>query len=130
MCIADWRIGRLIRSIGYDKPAGASLILPKNMQRVGLIISMDQSGAGPGLDAMFAQTTGGLAAQFWNDGSNPYLISMATHGNIPTFGWSIGTEAGLSRFNAVELIMPEEYLEAALESFKSEYSQWLKSSFP
>lgn len=121
MCFADWRAGRLIRTvvntIGFN--TGDKLIYPANMQRVGIsfyeglgvttltntaIVTVDNTG-------QFAVPVNTLGLHF----------TLATHGDLPTHTFVVSKQAGAPVILVLEYIAPEEMIVAAIEDFKRSY---------
>lgn len=133
MCMTDWRIGRLVRSVTtqFSLPQLTQANVVQNMQRIGWDLSPNSpmtfqvDSLGPSI---------GLARVVVN-GKNTFLITqtsleisvrLTTHGDLPTKPFVISNFDADNAFNLTEYFMPEEYLEAGLNSFNSEYAQWLK----
>lgn len=148
MCIGDWRLGRLIKTIitPFDTTAGLNCIILPSRQRVGLTI---MGGSGVELALTFSEGGGPLPAAVAGLGnldenfpigllidgvdgayltafSGYFHITMATHGELPTKRFVLNTEIQPARGLHIQYTMPEEYLAAALESFKQEYKPWIK----
>jgi len=126
MCINDWRIGRLIRSVFYpaEGHVGSTLTLPTNYQRVGLTLTAIETAV---------PTGGGILAQDGSTGNTIFMLSpeasifhctLATHGDLPMRRWFFTPVGGTTlAFSVIEYIAPEEYLASALEQFQTEYGK-------
>lgn len=121
MCISDWRIGRLIRSVGtvWNTGSGVGVNIPPNKQRVGLTFAADANGAAVSAAAILTFTGGGVLVI--GNGRAMTHITLLTHGDLPTRGGIITTVVSLSTGAWIEYLLPEECLAAGLEEFKRQY---------
>lgn len=120
----DWRVGRLVRTnVLPSLFGGGTMTIPKNQQRVGLLITGGQTDntfipwvnvtidTGTIFPLSFAQNS----TQLW---------LLTTHGDFPTHGFTIVNSFANCVIGAIEFVMPENYLAAGLEQFISEQSKW------
>lgn len=117
MCMSDWRLGRLIRTVGsFQTVANAgTMVIGTNRDRVGIIISIDVSSTASvtrvsidvdGLRAMSLSTT------------NPQVIyTLASHGDLPTRQFTMTAQGTGFNIGVLELIAPEKMIDAAIEEF-------------
>lgn len=121
MCMQDWRVGRLIRTSPHPESGNVvNLTVAPNRNRVGIYISA------PGLNdpvlgfipADIQILLGGVVAAYAIGG---IMVSLATHGDLCQRGFSVIDNSNGASISAVEFFMPEEYLAAGLESFRSNY---------
>lgn len=122
MCVGDWRLGRLIRSQGTDfsTSVASQLTFQRNAQRVAVMIA---------IDPLFAMSTGVTELTFDNlavvtvNFYNPMsIISLQTHGDLPTHKFTIAASEDVVTGTITEFFMPEHYLAAALKQFESDYN--------
>lgn len=119
MCVNDWRIGRLmsLQSTFYSSLAGTGLTYKPSRQRVGLIIKQ----------SILWTATQGCSITF-TDGSivsmtayqSELRLSLASDGPIVQLGFTIASIVGFAVGTVYETTLPESYLAASLEQFKSE----------
>jgi hypothetical protein len=126
MCIGDWRLGRLVRSHGREIviPNGSTISIKPDQTRVGLLLSapVAEIALGGSCDIMVAGVSVGTLQSIFAS----LYFSMALHGDLLTKQFDLTAVGADEDVGITEWTMPEEYLTAALESFQSEYSQWLK----
>lgn len=118
MCVGDWRLGRLIRSVGtsYNLAAAATFTVKPSLQRVGFLIHDVNAGTLTFPDGQQMQF-GSFAN--WVD------LSILRHGDLVTKQIIITAGGSGLGQGFTEFFMPEDYLTAALEAFKHEYKQYL-----
>lgn len=122
MCISDWRIGRLITSVTHNLATMVtpSIILPPNRQRVG--VSFFGLGFSDVNDPDFLVTMPDGSLIAINRGL-PYLhLTLQSHGDLPTRQFTITDPSDSDNGTVIEYFMPEQYLSAALDSFRREYN--------
>lgn len=120
MCVNDWRIGRLmsVQSTFYSSLAGTGLTYKPSRQRIGLIIKQ----------SILWTATQGCTITF-TDGSvisltayqSEFRLSLANDGPIVQLGFTIAAILGFATGTVYETTLPEDYLAAGLDQFKSDY---------
>jgi len=118
MCISDWRIGRLIRSVSSTQTPGigASATLPRNPQRVGLLISAQSTLA---ISTHYPIiSVAGVVISWMRNGDNAMMFTMQQYGDLTTRDWSVLTPTAATVLSFTEFFLPEEILAAGLEEFK------------
>jgi hypothetical protein len=116
----DWRIGRMIAAVSknWDTPSSTNLVYPANRQRVGLLIGTSiVCSATTGITITFS---GGAVIALYA-AQPPLRLSLAEHGLLVQQGFTIAVAFGATTGSVTEFIMPENYLSAGLEQFRSEY---------
>lgn len=118
MCIGDWRLGAVIRSVVSEKLtlATTSTIILANNTRVGITIGLAIPGA---TTASYGTVKPeGLQLVLLNS-SHPFVhFTLATHGDLSFRSFTL-TAANINcQFGIVEYFMPEEYLRVGIEEFK------------
>jgi hypothetical protein len=123
MCIDDWRLGRLIRSkITAASIAGAgTLTINPNMQRVGIQLS----SASPSvvIGSFITVTIDGNLICYLFSSIPTVTYNFAEDGDIPTkqFILTNGNAVTATNVSIIEWFLPEEYIQAGIDSFKSQY---------
>lgn len=120
MCISDWRLGRFIQTNrqNWVIGTGVGLVLPANRQRVGLLVSHD----------VILTATQGYLASFADgpivplNGFMPYgMFTLTEHGSMVQSQVTIAQLNGAAQGTFTEFTLPENYLAAGLEEFRSKY---------
>lgn len=125
MCLQDWRLGRFIRSVPHPlSGVGVSILLTANPQRVGLLATIAQ-GPAVGTDSLAIIVDSKTIFSVDANADSHFFATIATHGDLPMKAISILANMGALNVSVTEFFLPEEYLAAAMEQFKSEYGQWL-----
>lgn len=128
MCIADWRLGKVIttaqRQIALG--IGGTVQIGANPNRVAISFSTNSSTSANQCailhDGTFFYNISGVAQNA--------MISCVTHGRIPFGNLAIfGAATAVQQIGVVEYFMPTEYIQTALEQWRSEYGVFL-SHFP
>lgn len=126
MCMEDYRVGNLIRTIQHPATSGIALTtVPPNPARVGLLLSCTDVGGLANEDVLAVQDV-----QFGNDyfrlesGAPPFMISMKDHGILPTLQFVLFTLQGTANYTWCEFIMPVEYLAVNPDDYRTNY--WKK----
>jgi len=124
MCISDWRAGRLIRTVLREASVAAApvTIAPDN-NRVGLWIGWPTGGTS--LNSM-SVTAGGVLVCCLDSSFPVYYVTFDRHGDLPTKAHIVTNISNGTTVGIVEMIMPEEYLAAGLEQFRSAYSRYTR----
>lgn len=120
MCVGDYRLGRLIKTV-HSQPlltAGLFTVIPANEQRVGLWIGNSVSGTT--LVYYDSPTLGDAALQQVLAGSDPYYVTLAEHGNLPTIRHSMTISGAAFVVAVVEFFLPEDVIQGFLEDGKVE----------
>lgn len=123
MCFQDWRIGRLIRSVAHDIVSGPAgeMLLPASQQRVGLTVTAVDSDIAAGWLVQAYDSNLKLAFLLGLN-SGLFHCTLATHGDLPTRSITIEILGNTTTaVSVIEYFAPEEYLAAALESFRTQY---------
>jgi hypothetical protein len=119
----DWRLGRLIRSkiTAATIVAAGTLSVNANMQRVGIRCSIATSQiVVPG--GVTITIDGQLAVILFS--SFPTIdFTFADDGELPTKSFLLtnNTSATNMAVSIIEYFLPEEYIQAGIDSFKSQY---------
>lgn len=118
MCISDWRLGRQIRCEVTVFASGAltSKVFQPNMQRAAISCSQTNvvSTSGAGMSLTFLN-----GAVFASGLSSPIImVSLMTHGDMPTRGFTAAILGTLNGATVVEYFLPEEVLAAGLAEFR------------
>lgn len=121
MCISDWRLGRFIKinRQAWDLGTGVGLILPENRQRVGVYVSHN----------VILSSAQGYSVSFDNgaiiplNGFDPHaMFTITEHGSMVQARVTIAQLNLATAGTFTEFILPESYLAAGLEEFKSKYN--------
>lgn len=122
----DWRLGRLIRKQLLAANTNSGLAKP-NQQRIALQVVCNTTGLTLAQDYFYITDSASAAAWYQQDVTFPFpLLTVAEYGDSITRGIGIVTATGTTIFNVWEFTLPEDYLAAGLEQFRSEYSQWMR----
>lgn len=118
MCISDWRLGRLIRSVStpFSTAAGTGLVYGRNPQRVGVTILMTTPDPGSGGAFTIAFDGGGAGALPAENA--PHSFTLQSHGDLPTRAFVLAAGSAAGAGIVIEHFMPESYLQAGLDEFK------------
>lgn len=123
MCVGDWRLGRLVRSVVSNQSisAGVNAVLAANRQRVGVLVSMGGSATIAATMTTRIQVDG-LDVCFLGSGQLSRLFTVQESGDLPTKQFTI--VRGNIDFTAcfVEFFLPEEVLSAGIEQFRSQFT--------
>jgi len=122
--ICDWQIGRLVRSeiIAGPAAAGASVVVPANKQRIGMLISYSNT-----------MTLNSAATSILVDGVEvshsafnlpQIMLSLSEHGDLVQKAITVSMVAGSFNTAITSFILPEEILTAALADFKRKCGIW------
>jgi len=122
MCVGDWRLGSIIRSVprSLSLTNAQTLTLGKNSERVGVaIMSNVQSGSNQlsiTIDGVGTFSIGSSTAQ------TQYKATLQSDGDLPMRQWiltgaSVAAYAGL----LIEYFLPRNVIGAVLEEFKRQY---------
>jgi hypothetical protein len=127
VCVSDWRLGQLVtfETTSELLGNGGTMTIPANANRVGVIAGCADNFA-TGVFTIKNPTLPIMSVPLDN---LPYSITLLTHGRLPQQSLAFqrfGSIANLNTF-VIELFMPREYIAAALESFRSEYGQFLST---
>jgi hypothetical protein len=121
MCIGDWRLGRLIKTVltPWDLTASINLSIPASRQRVGLIVS--GSSIFSAASTYFILNCNGVAFLNMTQQSHIFRATLADDGDLPMQAWSLtfGSFAGTGMWS--EMFLPEEILTQALEGYMRQY---------
>ncbi len=120
MCIQDWRLGRLIRaqSRAIVLGLGATETFPANKQRVGVTVGIPVANNS---SVNFGQlSVDGVLLVHFRNSNNLFEMTLATHGDLPMRPFTLTAFGIAVTFGLVEYFLPEEFLAAGLEEFKSE----------
>ena len=122
MCIGDWRLGRLIttQATPFDVAAGTGLSYGANSNRIGYMISVRV--ATPSVNTSVLGTFSDGTIMTLGQGEPNQLVTLEKHGRLPTYALVLSLHTALAVGTVTEFFMPAEYLAAALESFRSQYS--------
>lgn len=123
----DWRLGRLITSVSHSMTGGAALALPSSKQRVALLFCINDNNASLGTDSLLATFGSNEGTICISEGQLPYLVSLTTHGNIPTKAWVFTQVANNEPYTVVEFFLPEEYLTEGVDTLRKEWKLWPRS---
>lgn len=134
MCFMDWRIGRLVRAqiTQLESQAGFPIVLKRDMTRVGLTVSNVYAPAAVGeqlgiIEVTPQPTDGSGAGQGLIVASNPLHLTMATHGDLTTWAFSITNIGNVDGGGLViEYIAPEWLLALGIEELKRASPSWPK----
>lgn len=123
MCIDDWRLGRLIRSkiTPLSFAGGGAFTFPPNMQRVGVRVSISQSLTA--LNTGISITIDGQLVTYVFSSGQSMLFTLASDGDLPTKQIILTNIAAVTAVTGsiIEYTMPEEYIQAGLDQFLSQY---------
>lgn len=123
MCVNDWRLGRLIRSsFSASYPTGnpALIGIKPSQDRVGIMFSGDDSGA----PFFIYVWKGGVPVRLATISyvAGPLLLTLATHGDLPTMGFSLeDSTLGGHPMYVTEFWLPESALSVPSEGLKTGY---------
>ena len=129
MCIGDWRLGKLVtvRVANTTLSIGATLDIPANPNRVGLMLAGTQASTTSAVKI----STDGVFFDSMKSGEFLRLYTLQTHGLLPTLAIRVtGAAASAAEVGVTEFFMPAEYIQTALESYRSEYGQFLSQWKP
>lgn len=123
MCVSDWRLGSLVRSVirTFSVTSAQTFTIAANQERVGLTIAAFASSAigSPliSIDGLSGLIIGGSTYTF------PLHITMQTHGDLPTHAFSgTGSNAVTPATGVIiEYFLPRSVIGAMLEEFKRQY---------
>lgn len=123
MCVSDYRLGSLIRSVirAYSVTNAQTFTIPTNQERVGLTICPAAVTAN-GVTIVSIDGTAGIAV----GGSTytfPWHITTQTHGDLPTHAFSgTGVNAVTPATGLIiEYFLPRKVIGAMLEEFQRQY---------
>lgn len=121
MCVGDWRLGRLVRSVHstWIISGSGNLVLPANPQRVALSVSLTTAHASALTWANLAVGSTPLTVIPLND--SHFHITLLTHGDLVTKSFTISQGSNASTGSWVEYLLPEGMLTEALETFRRQY---------
>jgi hypothetical protein len=124
MCVGDYRLGRLIRSVvrSVNTSATASTTILASPQRVGIIFGISEN-------AFINTRSVGITVDgfdgFHISGNHPYLaFNMLEHGDLPTRKFVVSSLGSTAIFICVEQFLPEEALNIPLEDILRSYNSW------
>lgn len=118
MCVNDWRIGTQVRAVVHSVVTnGGAATLQAHRQRVGVLLSIQQQQLAPASDEIAVQVDG-VTALTIPDGNCPYLISILTHGDLPTRKLFITNDRDVADIYITEFFLPEEVIAAGYDEFK------------
>jgi hypothetical protein len=128
MCIEDWRLARLVRSVQQAQTiaANGTFTLAANMQRVGLTVG----SVGTAISSLAQITIAVNGIGFWSLKQNEtyFHATIVTHGDLVTKSWAFTPIAFSPVLGITEYLMPEGYLQAGLEEFERMMLSWQQSS--
>ena len=127
MCLQDWRLGRFIRSYGRTISFGSALpaVIPANPQRVAFYVTTTDPTTGASMDGTVS--FGGVTVYQFGGFTASGVASLLTHGDIVTKRLDVTSlTAGPANISITEWTLPEEYLAAGMEEWKSQYSKLLR----
>lgn len=131
MCLTDWRLGRLTRSIpsSITVAFGTPMSIAASSQRVAIRLSIS-STITPVFDSIAASnpslivSSGGLVVSKLDVFNRTELLSFITHGDMPSRAFTISIAASSLVLSVIEWFLPEEVIQEALENLKREYPRW------
>lgn len=119
MCISDWRIGLLLRSVitPIAITSAATIVVPANRQRVGFFLNFNAAASGGGLSADLLCET--MPIGRYTAFQVPLLYTLETHGDLCTRQLTISSNvAGISNGGYIEWFLPENVTSAYIEEFR------------
>lgn len=122
MCIQDWRLGRLMRTVTYRQTitAPAVVSIPRNPQRVYIAFSTrDQA-----ISIILGTEVDGTMVDFLTlaQSQSSFYVSSRDHGDWPQQAFQISLALGGPEvIRWMEGYLPEEYLHVPLETFDVGY---------
>lgn len=121
MCLGDWRLGRLIKSVPRNQVVvgPATFDIPHNNQRVALQIYTDAGTilGGNGM-SIFRGTT---LVYLISPVGGPFYVDLKDHGDAPVHKYTCDPGANTVTVMIVEWFLPEPVLNEALECLQREY---------
>lgn len=126
MCFGDWRVGRLIRQTIFSTLVGngATFTIGADPTRVGLLVSCIDSAAGVTSWTTLFDVADSKNALFVQSGSGPQLLTIATHGSLPSRSIQfIAVNTATVIVSVLAFHVPEDMLAVGLEQFNTEYSR-------
>jgi len=131
MCMNDWRIGRLIRTVSSpaDFNGGGSVAIQANNQRVALSISLADaavidttalSGANPSVKI----ARGGVFITSINAFASTYRVDLLRDGDASTLPHIVTNVDYGQSFSITEWLLPEQVLTSAIQQFYAENPKW------
>lgn len=128
MCLMDYQLGRLCRSVRHPSAPNATVTLQPSQQRVGILFSIEDAVA-IGDDCLRVIVDNDtLSTIHLTAGSDPYMISITSHGDLPLHKFTISTINSVENFAVTEFFMPEDYLNMPLEELEHKYMPWRKQA--
>lgn len=124
MCLMDWKLGRLIRCYPSPNVGDEGGIMQANTQRVGILVSIRQGDTTTGLESVQILDIDSKTLAVVSYNQSPYLITLTTHGDLPTRQLTFATVAGVGSVFVTEFVMPEDYLNIPLEELERQYMPW------
>lgn len=116
MCISDWQLGRLVRSLDhYLDLDAATIIIPPNTQRVGLFISCLAEVPDTWVRLRFNDAIGDWHNLAAND--RWIMFTLREHGDIVQKEVRFNTSNAPEYVLIKEFLMPEEYLSVPPDKF-------------
>jgi len=118
MCIGDWRLGRLVRSVGRTviPSDGDTDRFGPSRQRVGLTFEVHLPTPVVNSACLITFTNG--QRLLVGAGTNSLHVTIATHGDLPTYGFTVDLLTTGVTCTVIEYFAPEEYLQAGLDEFR------------
>lgn len=128
MCMNDWRIGRLIRSVPRLAEVGpaASVTIPSNQNRVALHIGIVTEieivtdSLAPSNPTCII-TLDGIKIFRMDVFTRNYYLTLVSHGDLPTKSFVVGPASGFMDISIIESFLPESVLQEGLKSLQSNY---------
>src|SRR3972149_4559685 len=118
MCVGDWRLGSLVRSVTVANSilTTASISIPANSSRVAITFVINGTAVTNNgslfVDGVQIGTIAPPAASLRH-------FTMLEHGDLPTKGWSFtNIGPGTVILTVVEYFLPKSIITAGLEEFK------------
>lgn len=122
MCISDWRIGRLIRSVAKTATLGANgtLTINGSRQRVGISIAVPVVDQATAVGVSLSQ--GGVILGVVCNSTPAFMATLQTHGESPTLTL-VATElcGNITIVSVIEYFMDESMLTEAKDNFARDY---------
>lgn len=128
MSMVDWRLSRLLGMKTFSDiviPGSFIVVSQASRQRVGILCSASCSIP---VDKVRLILGGNIS--FWlTAGDNTIMLSLPQHGPIVQGQVQIANDVSTAAnkiISVVEYFLPEDYLAAALESYTTEYADFLQ----
>ena len=119
MCVGDWRLGRFIKTSArtISVTAGSPVSIGASRQRVGVFLMgnlVDMAGG-----AAYSLEINGVPITLVNASINTGLITIETHGDLPTKEVAVTTfSGGPFTCYVTEFWLPEEFLEKGTKEWQ------------